>query len=342
MANAASNPTVNPPRGCILLFGMPRSGTTWLGKLFDSHPDTLYRHEPDTWRRLSMPRYPDVRDSERYEIELRAFVDDLPAMNAPRVAGKLPLFPKAYLSPSRARLIEGGVWLARLGSRIHPNFPVLMHSSASHYPHRRVVWKSIESLGRMGVLLSALPDAAAIHILRHPCGYIASVLRGLRTKNFGRRRTTGNDYGIFKAVMGTSIGDRYGLSLSELDSLTQEERIAWRWVLINEKALLDCQDTGQALCVRYEDVCRDPLARVEEMFQFVGLDVTEQTRTFVSASTSQAKDDYYSVFKDPMAAATRWQEELEPETINRIMAIVRRSRFADYYDTDPVGRAVAP
>lgn len=32
-------------RGCILLFGLPRSGTTWLGKLFDSHPDTLYRHE---------------------------------------------------------------------------------------------------------------------------------------------------------------------------------------------------------------------------------------------------------------------------------------------------------
>ena len=31
----------------ILLFGMPRSGTTWLGKIFDSHPQVLYRHEPD-------------------------------------------------------------------------------------------------------------------------------------------------------------------------------------------------------------------------------------------------------------------------------------------------------
>ena len=32
----------------ILLLGSPRSGTTWLGKLFDSHPNTLYLHEPDS------------------------------------------------------------------------------------------------------------------------------------------------------------------------------------------------------------------------------------------------------------------------------------------------------
>ena len=31
----------------ILLFGAPRSGTSWLGRILDSHPDTLMRHEPD-------------------------------------------------------------------------------------------------------------------------------------------------------------------------------------------------------------------------------------------------------------------------------------------------------
>jgi LPS sulfotransferase NodH len=28
----------------ILILGAPRSGTTWLAKIIDSHPDVLYRH----------------------------------------------------------------------------------------------------------------------------------------------------------------------------------------------------------------------------------------------------------------------------------------------------------
>jgi Sulfotransferase family len=31
----------------ILILGSPRSGTSWLAKIFDSHPEVLYRHEPD-------------------------------------------------------------------------------------------------------------------------------------------------------------------------------------------------------------------------------------------------------------------------------------------------------
>ena len=31
-----------------LLFGMPRSGTTWVAKILDSHPHADYRHEPDS------------------------------------------------------------------------------------------------------------------------------------------------------------------------------------------------------------------------------------------------------------------------------------------------------
>lgn len=36
----------------LLLLSAPRSGSTWLGKIFDSHPDILYKHEPDTVLRI--------------------------------------------------------------------------------------------------------------------------------------------------------------------------------------------------------------------------------------------------------------------------------------------------
>jgi len=31
---------------CILVFGMPRFGTAWTGKLFDRHPDALSKAMP--------------------------------------------------------------------------------------------------------------------------------------------------------------------------------------------------------------------------------------------------------------------------------------------------------
>ena len=60
-------------RAPILLFGMPRSGTTWLGKIFDSHPLVLYRHEPDTWQRLTdVPIVAGRVTTPTYETRLRA------------------------------------------------------------------------------------------------------------------------------------------------------------------------------------------------------------------------------------------------------------------------------
>ena len=56
----------------IVILGAPRSGTTWLAKIFDSHPQVTYLHEPDTViRHASLPRV--YRDSEipRYFAELR-------------------------------------------------------------------------------------------------------------------------------------------------------------------------------------------------------------------------------------------------------------------------------
>lgn len=50
------------PRKLVVL-GSPRSGTTWLGKIFDSHPDVLYLHEPDTIRRnWDIPFLPEGED----------------------------------------------------------------------------------------------------------------------------------------------------------------------------------------------------------------------------------------------------------------------------------------
>ena len=80
-------------QGLTLLFGMPRSGTTWIAKIFDSHPDTLYRHEPDSGGTLNeVPFFPKTDQWEKHHRAVESFVRDLLAMNSSRVAGSLPIF----------------------------------------------------------------------------------------------------------------------------------------------------------------------------------------------------------------------------------------------------------
>ena len=83
---------MNPP--LILLFGMPRSGTTWLGKIFDSHPDTLYRHEPDSKGTLNqIPLFPIVSDKEKYREFLEKYIKKLPEIQDEKVSASLPISP---------------------------------------------------------------------------------------------------------------------------------------------------------------------------------------------------------------------------------------------------------
>lgn len=317
--------------GPILLFGLPRSGTTWLGKIFDSHPDTLYRHEPDSERRLTMPLFPDVGQSERYAPEIAAFMSALPGMRLPKVVGKQPIFPKRYVSPSALLAYRAGAVLSQLGGRRAHRRTVAFAPTAAGYPGRRVVWKSIESLGRLGVCVRALPAARAIFILRHPCGYVASVQRGEAGNQFTDATAASEDYGILMQLLGTEPARTHGLTLQDFHGMRPEERLAWRWLLTCEKTWGETAHLGGVLLMRYEDVCADPIGRTAQMFEFAGLDMNKQTSDFIQATTSRRNDGYYSIYRNPAASASRWKTELPPDVINRIFDVLRQSRIGALY-----------
>lgn len=320
---------------CILLFGLPRSGTTWIGKLFDSHPDTLYRHEPDSVRKLKMPLFPEKEDAARYRDELESFIGALPQMRSPEVVGKQPLFPKSYQSAAGLAAYRASVLAAKAVSRVRRHFPSPYRPTAHGLEHARIVWKSIESQGRLGACMGALPEARAIHLVRHPCGYVASLLRGEASKRFSDATPAAERLWVLKLLLATAPGRSHGLSLDELARLTPEERLAWRWVLTQEKTLADVAGCSRVLTMRYEDVCAHPVEETRRMFAFAGLDFPPQTEQFVQASTGATHKAYYSVFKNPRAAAEHWRSELSPSVIDRILGVVRNSSIRDFYQDEP-------
>jgi len=326
-------------RGPVCLVGMPRSGTTWLGKIFDSHPDTLYRHEPDSGALRDVPITAECRSDGPAADRVRSFIASLPEQRALKVCGKLPLFRKRYLAGWRGGVHRASVYMAKAASR-WLTLPVLEPIDTGTVPPRPV-WKSIESTGRAGLIAAAAPAARVILILRHPCGQIDSTLRGEAAHRFTDDCPSANDWGIFEHLLKTPQAQRRGLTLESLQRLTAEERLAWRWLLFNEKAMEELDGSDNARIVRYEDLCASPREKARELFEFAGLEWDAAVDTFLDASCRPDDSGYYSVHRDPLVAANAWRGRLGGDVVERIRDVVEGSApgtlFAESFahaDTD--------
>jgi hypothetical protein len=311
-----------------LLFGQPRSGTTWIGKIFDSHPETLYRHEPDSGGTLNdIPLFAFPNHWGKYQSTLRIFVDILPRTKSSRVAGSLPMFPKRYMSTTRWLLRHVALAMTKTSSTLGYELPLPpIQADQGH-----VVWKSIESCGRLGVIARALPECRAILILRHPCAVVASVLNGEWKHYFGDMTPSSEDYHSLEMLVASSPATSNAPSLSTMSKLHPVKRLAWRWVLSNDKALRDIAPLENCMYIRYEDMCAEPHLKAQQLFHFAGLSWHPQVEKFIKRSISRDSQRYYGVFKDPAVAATKWQAQLAPEDIERVMNVIQNSRFSDMY-----------
>lgn len=319
----------------VLLFGMPRSGTTWIGKIFDSHPDTLYRHEPDSWGLLNaIPLMAPVDEAGAYAAAVRDFCARLPGMKPTKVAASTPIFPKSYRSRLGQQLFRLNVLAAKAVARAFGEQPVQPFIRAADLARIRVVWKSIESLGRLGVIERALQPCHAIHIARHPCGYVASVLRGESQCRFTGDVAASEDLDLMRLCLDTPAARQHRLTLEGLAAMHPVERLAWRWVLYNAKAMQDIEGRPGCMTLRYEDLCQNPVGVAKQLFDFTRLPWSVQTERFVSQSTARDIGRYYSVVKDPLKAAFRWKSELSPADIDRIFSVVDTTRPGALYARD--------
>ncbi len=315
-----------PAENVVLLLGAPRSGTTWLAKIFDSHPDVLYRHEPDTVLRNQMlQRFFRDEDIPAFKDAAEGYLRQLVDTRTLKTAGSLPMFPKSYYSTPIHILRRGIVYALRAAEQISGTTRLIKHLPVpdllgpKRLAGKRVVMKSVSSRGRARLFARALPGCRIIYIVRDPCGQVASVLRGAALGKF-------EDQLRPEELLHTDLAARYGLTEERLKAMPKTEQLAWNWAILNEKAIEDLSDIPTARVLRYQDLCVDPLGQAKELFEFTGLSWNQQTENFVTQSSrSNAPDRYYQVFKTSTTAMHRWRTELEPEDQRRILGVVRQT-----------------
>lgn len=316
--------TPRNPEDIVLIMGMPRSGTTWLAKIFDSHPDTLYRHEPDAGR----PAPP----HDAGDAAVRAYVASLVANRSTRCTTKAPWFPKSYDTLTRRTVRPVLLRAMRVLSRVWPQLAV--PDFAPRSAALRPVLKSVNISDLLGRVARAMPSVRGVGILRHPCGYASSILRGTQSAKFAGSTPVTENLEPFRFVLETQPAKERGLTLDAVRGLSPAARLGWLWVAYNDVFLASVDGLENVHLIRYEDLCADPPKVAKELFEFAQLGWNDQTAAFIGASTGHENASFYSVFKIPEKAAHRWREELTAEQIEDVMGVVRGTRAGAWFADD--------
>jgi len=298
----------------ILIVGAPRSGTTWLAKIFDSHPDTIYRHEPDE----IVP----ARDSIQTSMAVWARQHDA------RTAGKRPFFAKSWQSPPARWAHAALAYAAAAAPRI--GLPAFFIPDLGAIEQARLVVKSVRLSAKIGAFAEACPDGRAIFILRHPCGQVASVMRGNRDGRFDLAES-GTDM-PFDEVGAIDYAARFGVDEPAFQRLPDAAKYAWSWRAYNEPAIAAMAGRANARVVIYEELCARPTEEIGRLLTFVGLDSAPQLKTFLGRSAHHdGESGYYAVVRNSIAAAERWKTTMPAADRAAVRAVVRGSELCRYW-----------
>ena len=135
----------HPFKNIISIHGVPRSGTSWLGQIFDSHPDVAYRHQP-----LFAYRFKDRLNLTSTSEEIYRFLDEL-----------YNITDDDFILDISRRKSVNDFW----------------QNAIKNEKPQHLVMKMVRYHHLLRTFLERVNDIKIIGIIRHPCAVINSWLQ---------------------------------------------------------------------------------------------------------------------------------------------------------------------
>ncbi|HVT23745.1 MAG TPA: sulfotransferase [Rhizomicrobium sp.] len=311
----------------IFLFGSARGGSTWLGKILDSHPETLYLHEPDIVDRGDdlLPFWFEGGVTPEQKANAGLYLSRLCGQRNLRAVGTRPIFRKAYHQSlqhhARMALIYLGKGIGRQIPSIEekisiPDFSRLAASAP-------LVVKSVSALGRAEALIEgACGSMKPILLLRNPCAVVQSFLDGIRIGAMGHPPRITH---LFATRSARSLG-----VTGQPDPDDLVDNLVWGWVLANAEAHAAVAKAG-GIVLQYEALAADPIGVSKKLFADLDLEWSKATSDYIAEASQSRDGGYYSVSRDPNEAANRWRLKMDPEIFARVRDVACRSSIGRAY-----------
>ncbi|XP_060784489.1 carbohydrate sulfotransferase 6 isoform X2 [Neoarius graeffei] len=307
----------------VLLLSSWRSGSSFMGQVFNNHPSVFYLMEPawHVWVRLQRPGASSLRMAVR-DLLHRVFLCDLSVLDAymPVHYNISQVFmwsqSRALCSPPACPSLSHQNTTTQIPNcKKHCDVVGLERAEKACHTYSHVVLKEVrvfelESL--YSLLRDPSLDLRILHLVRDPRAVFQS--RQLAAAALQKDSSIVLDW---KAATPDSM-------------LNVMKEICRSHVRIYDTAVRKAPDflQGRYKLLRYEDVVRNPLAEVQRVYDFVGLKMTEPLREWIHHIThgkgKGARSEAFAITKrNATEVSQAWRTGLTHIKVQQVQEVCR-------------------
>jgi hypothetical protein len=318
---------VSPPRG-ILVTGLPRTGTSWVGKMLEASGKVVYVNEPLN------PSHPPGRSPGVLNAEVSHRFEYICADNDER-------WGRAFTDTLRLRY--------RLVAELRRNHGPYDLARTAKYVTSFAVGRAQRRRALIDdpfAVLSAawFADRLGCHVVacvRHPLGFVGSWQRLGWVADFNELL---DQPLLMRDLLGSYADEMRALA----DSPDRVARASLLWRMTYDVLGKLAGGLPRMRLMRYEDLATDPVTGFRALYDFCGLTWTDRVRRrVVAASTGQRDADKSHVWRlrggpsrtayrpmDSRAALSLYRDRLSPQEIDRVRELTADIGERWYKDVD--------
>ena len=293
----------------VLIIAHGRSGSSFLGQIFNSHPEVFYIYEPlITFQLTSM------RNSTLYEKSTTQLLRDIFNCRFKQQTEFLSFMSHLQLNRFSSRVLTSPYCKNMTDARDNRTFihckdldPLITSLSCSLHRHtvvkvltHRLPFLDVNRLERL--FNSGGLKLKIIHLMRDPRAVIASMDRVGWTSNNSAVNTAVTNLPLFSTLVKT-------FCLSMIQTL--------RFALSAETKFPD-----NYKLIKYEDLVRTPLNVSQELFDFAGIPMSDEvTKYLVSSRNSRYRShshEYGTLRKNASMLIDAWRTGLSEEAVRTV------------------------
>jgi hypothetical protein len=320
------------PKRYILIAGHGRSGTNWLLEILDQSQQTHCRNEPNECVGSALSALPSAWvDHPGLTAELESTWDEAIA-RASRSFGdrdhSIPVYKDHFSRPAQriglVRLARGKKIRKALGSvltaPLPEEWPIPPWVGGQSGGDRLVPVLKVNFVpGWIAWALRNRPEAHVLHIVRHPGGYLNSLIKRWLSRQKDRAAVESVNRALLAQVAAhdpawaARFGDPGTLSLIEAE--------LWYWLYCAETIDRVGAGNPRYQLIKYEELTRNPVEVSRSLYRGCGLDWDETIEQAIRRTAGES---------DAIAAA--WRDKLDPEYVALVERILDAGVVRDWWD----------